>query len=151
MPYKFFGFATVPLSFGGATVFHQTKPFEFYIIFSLSLSLTSPLSQLRVGSQLRARSGANSWVLMPIWCYGGCRFLSGVDLVPWVWCYFWKSRGCWVEFWLPWVEFWSPWVSGLSLVAGGAHMLEVCFFDYEENWESWEKKGKKNGWRGERK
>ena len=41
------------------------------------------------------------------------------------------------------VEFWLPWVSGLSLVAEGAHVLEVCFSDYEENWESWEKKGKK--------
>ena len=39
-------------------IYHQTKPFEFYII-SLSLS------------QLCARSGANSWVFMPIWCYGG--------------------------------------------------------------------------------
>ena len=51
------------------------------------------------------------------------------------------SRGCWVEFWLPK----EMWVNGLSLVAGGAHVLEVCFYDYEENWESWGKKGKKIG------
>ena len=49
---------------------------------------------------------------------------------------------------MPWM-----WCRGLSLVAGEAHVLEVCFCDYEENWESWGKKGKKikNGWRGERK
>ena len=49
------------------------------------------------------------------------------------------SRGCWVEFWLPK----ELWVNGLSLVAGGAHLLEVCFYNCEENWESWGKKGKK--------
>ncbi len=35
------------------------------------------------------------------------------------------------------------WCCGLSLVAGGTHVLEVCFCDCEENWESWGKKGKK--------
>ena len=36
-------------------------------------------------------------------------------------------------------------MNGLSSVAGGAHVLEVCFCDYKENWESWGKKGKKTG------
>ena len=34
--YKFFDFATIVHSFGRAVVHQQTKPFEFYIIFSLS-------------------------------------------------------------------------------------------------------------------
>ena len=77
MPYKFFGFATVPLSFGGATVFHQTKPFEFYIIFSLSLSHFTSLSTSRWISTSRQ-----------IWSK-----LVGfdADLVLWRSCGFWAE------------------------------------------------------------
>ena len=46
--YKISGFSTVARSFGWATVHQQTKLIQFYIILSLSLSLS--LSQLRASS-----------------------------------------------------------------------------------------------------
>ena len=91
MPYKFFGFATVPLSFGGATVFHQTKPFEFYIIFSLSLSLHLSLNfalDLNFAPDLEQTRG--------FWCQSGAMeelwVLSGVNLVLWRSCEGWSWR-----------------------------------------------------------
>ncbi len=122
-PYKISGFSTVAHSFCRAIVHQQTKLIQFYIIFSLSL--TSPLSQLRTRSdeanlsQLRARSrrnsprmvtakpiGANMEQTHGFWCWSGAMeelwVLSGADLV------LWRSRGFWMDLIIgfDWVWFW---------------------------------------------